>query len=193
MTVRHTDRPAAAPLTATAADRTTTAGAALALLRIATGFAFLWAFLDKTFGLGYATPAERAWVAGGSPTRGFLSSVEVGPFQPAFHAIAGAAWADWLFMAGMLGVGMALVVGVALRVSAAAGVVVMLLMWLAEFPLAQLTADGSASGSTNPVVDYHLIYALVLVVLAATAAGDTWGLGRWWKGLPFVRRNTWAQ
>ena len=28
---------------------------ALASLRILTGFVFLWAFLDKTFGLGYAT------------------------------------------------------------------------------------------------------------------------------------------
>ena len=34
---------------------TRTAARALAVLRIATGFVFLWAFLDKTFGLGYAT------------------------------------------------------------------------------------------------------------------------------------------
>ena len=34
------------------------------------GFEFLWAFLDKTFGFGYATPAERAWINGGSPTKG---------------------------------------------------------------------------------------------------------------------------
>ena len=34
---------------------------ALAVLRYATGFIFLWAFLDKTFGLGFSTPVERAW------------------------------------------------------------------------------------------------------------------------------------
>ena len=30
------------------------------LSRISLGWVFLWAFLDTTFGLGYATPAERA-------------------------------------------------------------------------------------------------------------------------------------
>ena len=38
------------------------------VLRIALGFVFLWTFLDKTFGLGFATPAEKAWVTGASPT-----------------------------------------------------------------------------------------------------------------------------
>ena len=36
---------------------TTTAAKALAVLRVSLGFAFLWAFLDKTFGLGYSTTA----------------------------------------------------------------------------------------------------------------------------------------
>ncbi|MFD7659099.1 hypothetical protein ACFV4N_34405, partial [Actinosynnema sp. NPDC059797] len=45
---------------------------ALAVLRVATGLVFLWAFLDKAFGFGYATKAANAWVDGGSPTRGFL-------------------------------------------------------------------------------------------------------------------------
>ena len=31
-----------------------------AALRIVLGFVFFWAFLDKLFGLGYATPSERA-------------------------------------------------------------------------------------------------------------------------------------
>lgn len=34
----------------------------LGVLRITIGFYFLWAFLDKTFGLGFATPAERSWI-----------------------------------------------------------------------------------------------------------------------------------
>ncbi|MFC4950764.1 hypothetical protein [Pseudonocardia sp. GCM10023141] len=165
---------------------------ALAILRIATGFVFLWAFLDKTFGLGYATPAAKAWIHGGSPTKGFLSSVDVGPFQSMFHAMAGTWWADALFMLAMLGVGVALIAGVALWAGAVAGVLTMAMMWLAEFPLAQQAADGSASGSTNPLTDYHFIYAVVLVVLAATYAGNTWGFGRTWARLPFVREHRWA-
>ena len=64
---------------------TTTAARALAVLRLAAGFVFLWAFLDKTFGLHYSTPSAKSWINGGSPTKGFLGSVEVGPFQSLFH------------------------------------------------------------------------------------------------------------
>ncbi|MDT7553438.1 MAG: thiosulfate dehydrogenase (quinone) large subunit [Pseudonocardiales bacterium] len=165
---------------------------ALAVLRIATGLVFLWAFLDKLFGLGYATPSAKAWIAGGSPTKGFLSSVDVGPFDTAFHAIAGAWWADWPFMLGLAGVGIAATLGVALRPSAVAGSAMLLLMWLAEFPLDRLAADGSPSMSSNPLIDYHVIYAIALIVGALTYAGNTWGLGRWWAALPFVRRHQWA-
>jgi thiosulfate dehydrogenase [quinone] large subunit len=54
---------------------------ALGVLRIVMGLTFLWAFVDKMFGLGYATSPAQAWIHGGSPTKGFLAHVEVGPFQ----------------------------------------------------------------------------------------------------------------
>jgi thiosulfate dehydrogenase (quinone) large subunit len=168
---------------------TSTAMKALAVLRISTSFVFLWAFLDKTFGLGYSTPWARAWINGGSPTRGFLKSVEVGPFQSTYHAIAGTWWADWLFMLGLLGIGVALLGGIAMRIAASAGVLMMALMWFAEDPLARHTSAGALTGSVNPITDYHFIYAAVLVVLALTYAGRTWGLGGWWARLPFVRRH----
>nr|WP_229799459.1 DoxX family membrane protein [Couchioplanes caeruleus] len=170
---------------------TTGAARALAVLRISTGLVFLWAFLDKTFGLGYATPSARAWINGGSPTKGFLSSVDVGPLDGFFHAIAGDAWADWGFMLGLLGIGLALVLGIGMRLAAGAATAMMALMWAAEWPLAQHTAAGKPSGSTNPLVDYHVIYAIVAVVLALTYAGHTWGLGRRWARLPFVQKNRW--
>ena len=170
---------------------TTGAARALAVLRIATGFIFLWAFFDKLFGWGYATPAERAWINGGSPTKGFLSSVDVGPFQNFFHTIAGGPWADWLFMLGLLGIGVALIAGIGLRIGAVATTVMMAGMWLAEFPLDKLTAAGKPSMSTNPIVDYHVIYALVAIVAALAYAGHTWGLGRRWARLPFVQKNRW--
>jgi len=164
----------------------------LAVLRITAGLVFLWAFLDKTFGLHYSTPWARAWINGGSPTKGFLKSVEVGPFQSAFHSMAGTWWADWLFMLGLLGIGVALISGVALRIAAGAGVLLLAMMWFAEFPFAQHTSAGVPSGSTNPLIDYHFVYAVVLVALAATYAGGTWGLGRIWARLPFVQRHRWA-
>jgi thiosulfate dehydrogenase [quinone] large subunit len=169
-----------------------TAAKALAVLRIATGFVFLWAFLDKTFGLHYATPSAKAWIHGGSPTKGFLTSVAVGPFQSTFHSIAGTWWADWLFMLGLLGIGVAMIVGVAMRIAATAGVVMLAMMWFAEFPLAQHTSAGKLSASSNPFMDYHFVYALVLIVLALTCAGTTWGLGRAWARIPFVQHHRWT-
>jgi thiosulfate dehydrogenase [quinone] large subunit len=153
---------------------------AIALLRLSVGFVFLWAFLDKLFGLGYATPSERAWIHGGSPTKGFLSHVDVGPFQSAFNSIAGTWWADTLFMLGLLGIGLAVMLGVFMNVSAIAGTLMMVLMWAAEWPLAQFTSTGEASGSTHPFMDYHLIYALVLIVLAVIGAGRYFGIAPWW-------------
>ncbi|KAA2261852.1 DoxX family membrane protein [Solihabitans fulvus] len=167
------------------------AARALAVLRMATGFVFLWAFVDKLFGWGYATQSKNAWVNGGSPTKGFLSGVHAGPFQSMFHSWAGAGWADWLFMLGLLSIGLAATLGVALRIAAVAGTLMMLFMWVAEWPFAQHTATGAASGSTNPLVDYHIVYALALIVAAAAYAGNTWGLGRMWSRLSVVSANRW--
>src|SRR3990167_10770972 len=69
-------------------------------LRLGMGFIFLWAFLDKTFGLGFATVAEKSWMNGGSPTYGFLTMVTKGPFAEFFQSLAGVQVVDWLFMAG---------------------------------------------------------------------------------------------
>jgi thiosulfate dehydrogenase (quinone) large subunit len=163
----------------------------LAVFRVVMGLEFLWAFFDKTFGLGYATPAARAWINGGSPTKGFLSRVAVGPFESTFHAWAGAAWADWLFMVGLLGIGIALILGIGLRAAAVSGTVMMVLMWAAEWPLAEFTSAGAPTMSTNPIVDYHIIYALALIALALAYAGHTWGLGKRWARLPFIQRHRW--
>ncbi|MEW2115709.1 hypothetical protein AB0945_11030 [Streptomyces sp. NPDC005474] len=171
----------------------TAQGYAFASLRLLTGFVFLWAFLDKTFGFGYATPSGKGWIDGGSPTKGFLGSVAAGPMESTFHSWAGDSWADWLFMLGLLGIGVALVAGVALRVAAVAGTVMLALMWLAEWPPAKHLSDGSVSMSTNPFVDSHLIYAATLIVLAAVAAGDTLGAGRLWARLPVVRDHSWLR
>ncbi len=157
----------------------------LAVLRLATGFIFLWAFFDKTFGLGFSTPAARAWINGGTPSQGFLNSPSVvGPLKPFFAAIASPA-SDILFMAGMLGIGVAVMLGIGLRVSAVAGTIIMLFMYLAEWSF------GANAASTNPVVDYHIIYAIALIAVAVFTAGDTFGFGRAWKSLPAVGKHRW--
>lgn len=153
----------------------------LAVLRLMFGFTFLWAFLDKTFGLGFATPAAKAWINGGSPTKGYLSSSE-GPFSGFYHAIAGNGFVNVLFMLGLLAIGAALILGIGLRVAAVAGSVMYLMMWSVVLPL-----------TTNPIVDDHLTGAVTLVLFALTGAGATWGLGRWWAGRDIVAANPWLR
>jgi thiosulfate dehydrogenase [quinone] large subunit len=171
----------------------TLAARTVAVARIVTGFVFLWAFLDKTFGWHYATGSGKGWIDGGSPTKGFLSGVQAGPLQSFFHHIAGQGWTDTLFMLGMLGIGAALITGIALRITAIAGTLMMALMWAAEWPPAQHLTTGAPTMSSNPVVDYHVVYALAMIVFAATAAGTAWGLGRLWARLPIVRDHRWLR
>jgi len=190
---RNRTSPALESTVSARTDTQTARAYAFASLRILTGFVFLWAFLDKTFGFGYATPSGKGWIDGGSPTKGFLSSVAAGPMESTFHDWAGDTWANWLFMAGLLGIGIALMSGIALRLAAVAGTAMMALMWMAEWPPAKHLSDGSLSMSTNPFADYHVIYAAALIVLAAVSAGDTLGVGKLWAKLPFVRTNPWLR
>lgn len=150
--------------------------AVIALIRVSLGWVFLWAFLDKLFGLGHETPSDRAWINGGSPTEGFLANAPAGPFKGVFNDLAGAAWADWLFMIGLAAIGTALVLGIGMRIAAGAGVLLLVLMWAAVLP-----------PENNPFMDDHLIYALVLVLLAAVNAGRAFGLGRAWERTALVR------
>lgn len=154
---------------------------ALAATRVLIGFIFLWAFFDKLFGLGFATKAAKAWVNGGSPTTGFLKGVE-GPFADAFNAMAGQPWADWLFMLGLLGIGVGLMFGIAVRLSVAAGSVMLFLMWLASLPLAN-----------NPLIDDHIVYIAILIAIGYGLDQQKWSLASWWQRQSFVKSSYWLK
>jgi thiosulfate dehydrogenase [quinone] large subunit len=164
--------------TSVTAERATPLSFVLGVTRLAMGWTFLWPVLDKAFGLGHETASAEAWVNGGSPTSGFLGNAPTGPFADMYQSFAGLAWADWLFMLGLLGIGAALTLGVATRAAVAAGSLLLVLMWAAVLP-----------PENNPFLDDHLIYALVLVILALTAAGRTLGFGAVWEELPVVKRH----
>ena len=160
-----------------------------AAVRLSIGWVFLWAFLDKLLALGFSTGrdattglvarfGDAAWIHGGSPTEGFLAFGTSGPFASIYQSFAGAAWADWLFMLGLAGIGIALMSGVAMRIAAAAGATLLVFMWSAALP-----------PGNNPFMDDHLVYALVLGMLAFAGAGRTLGLGARWEALPIVQRN----
>src|SRR3989338_5235838 len=124
-------------------------------LRFVMAFIFLWAFFDKLLGLGFATAPDKSWLAGGSPTSGFLSNAVKGPLADLFHALAGNAAVDWLFMLTLLFVGLTLLFNRYVFWGGLVGAGLMLLMWLALlFP------------ANNPIVDERIVYALVLPLFA---------------------------
>lgn len=127
-------------------------------LRLSVGFIFLWAFLDKTFGLGFATASAKAWIHGASPTTGFLSFAVKGPFAEIFHNLAGLAVVDWLFMIGLLFVGLTLIFNKYVKWGCYAGSLMLFFMYLALlFP------------ENNPIIDDHIVYILVLLLIAFKA------------------------
>lgn len=142
----------------------------IAIVRIVLGWIFMWAFLDKLLGLGYATKAGANWLNGVSPTSGFLSKAVYGPFSDLYHQLAGNPIVDWLFMLGLLGVGTACLLGIATRLAGWSGALMMLLMYFALFP-----------PKNNPIIDEHIIYFILFIGIASTNSGDIWGLGRGWK------------
>lgn len=179
--------PTAGPRLQTDLIRSAAARRTLAVARVVIGFVFLWPFLDKTFGLGFSTPTERAWINGGTPAQGYLGNLDpaqplAGLFQDLFLNPVG----DAVFMIGLLGIGVAMIAGAGLRVAAAGGALLMLCMYAVALPWV-------GEPGTNPVVDSHWADALLLVIAALTLAGDTWGLGRWWASTRLVQRMPWLR
>ena len=150
-----------------------------AATRLCLGWTFLWPFLDKTFGLGHETASADAWINGGNPTEGFLSH-SAGPFSSIYQSIAGAGVVNVLFMVGLLAIGVALLLGIAMRPACIAGATMLMLMWTASLP-----------PENNLFMDDHIIYALVLIGLAAVGAGKTLGLGERWARTAVVQRYGW--
>lgn len=160
------------------------------LLRLGMGWVFLWAFLDKLFGFGFATcrnadtgaiesMCAKAWAAGGSPTKGFLSFGVQGPFADFFKSLAGSPIVDWLFMLGLLFIGLTLILGIMTRLGGYAGAALMILMYLAA----------SIWPANNPFIDDHIIYLLVLLALPIANASHSLGLGRWWSQTSFAQKH----
>lgn len=169
----------------------------LSVSRIALGFVFLWAFLDKLIGLGFSTcrtvaedgtfsidaMCDKAWLNGGHVTEGYLvygGNVN-SPFHDFFVNLGADRWTDWPFMLGLAGVGIALMLGIGTRIGAWAGSAMLLFMYLTQmFP------------STNPILDEHIVYILAIIaIVALELSRQTVGLGSWWRKLPIVKKNPW--
>jgi thiosulfate dehydrogenase [quinone] large subunit len=166
-----------------------TAGVVWGLLRIAMGWTFLWAFLDKAFALGFSTGrnpetgvidffGKDAWINGGSPTDGVLIYALKGPFKGLYDGLAGQTWVEWVYMLSMLLIGLALIFGIGTRLAALGGIV-----WMGIFYTATAIWP-----EHNPFLDEHIVYAIVLAGIAYVGAGRYLGLGKYWERLSLVKR-----
>lgn len=159
-------------------DGQTTGMWAWTALRILLGWSFLWAFLDKMFGLGFSTCraddsadidffCDAAMLKGGSPTYGFLEFATQGShtgFLFDWMASPGPdqiGLADIGFMTALLLGGVALMLGIGVRIAAVGGAVLMLFMFLA--------AD--VWPENNPINSSHVIEMVAFLGIATVGPG----------------------
>lgn len=150
------------------------------VLRLLMGWVFLWAFLDKCFGFWISTQPEKAWINGGSPTFGFLKFAATGPLAPFYNSIATSNLVEWLFMLGLLFVGVTLLLGVMVRLGSFFGAVMVFLMWTAVLP-----------PENNPMIDDHIVYMVIMIGLIKSQSGQWLGLGKQWQETSLVKKLPW--
>ncbi len=165
----------------------------LGLSRITLGFVFLWPFFDKLFGLGFSTCRDaktsevttmcsKAWIHGGSPTTGFLKFAAKGPFKGFYNGLAGNHLVDVVFMVALLLIGVALIAGIATKLATIGGSLLLFMMWTAAL-----------LPENNPILDEHIVYILVLMLVLHGNDNQKFGLKDWWakqtltKKLPILK------
>jgi len=148
------------------------------VLRLVLGWSFLWAFLDKFFGLGFATcraedsssidfVCDAAMIKGGSPTYGFLAfATEASHTGFLFDWMAPSApdsinLADIGFMAALLLGGVALMLGIGTRIAAIGSAILMAFMFLAS----------EVWPENNPINSSHIIEMVAFLGIATVGPG----------------------
>ncbi len=131
------------------------------IFRLAMAWTFLYAASTQVLNPGWSVAD-------------FLSTTKT--FGDVYGVFAGARVAGivtFLVAWGHLLIGLSLLVGLMVRVSAVIGGVLMVLYWAAymDFPY--------VGGPDNFIVDFHLVYAVILFYLAAARAGRVFGLDSW--------------
>ena len=161
----------------------------LGILRITLGFIFLWAFLDKMFGLGFGTSPANAWIAGASPTKGFLQIYGINqnsPFAFIFTDGLGSFYqlVDIAYMGMLLFAGIGLMTGIFVRLSSISTIIFLASVYLGEW----MINPAAGTVSFNPLIDEHIIYILILGLFLIIPVGNYLGLGKKWSELSFVQK-----
>jgi len=139
--------------------------------RLAMGWTFLYAASHQVFDPSFSVA-------------GFLGHTKT--FHDAYAVFTTPAWAPiitFLVGYGHLLIGLSLISGLMVRVSASFGILLMLVYWTAhmDFPFIE--------NKNNFILDFHLVYATVIVYLMAHHAGHVWGLDGLVDQLAVVERH----
>jgi thiosulfate dehydrogenase (quinone) large subunit len=144
--------------------------AILVFFRVAIGWTFLWAAIHH-FG-------DDKFVAG------FLSQTKT--FHDIYAPLTAPAIAGpltFLVEYGHLLIGLSLVFGLFVRASGPFAILLLLLYWTAhmDFPYIE--------NANSVLIDYHLVYAAVVIELMRKRAGHVLGLDGWAENLPAVQHS----
>jgi thiosulfate dehydrogenase (quinone) large subunit len=92
-------------------------------------------------------------------------------------------YTDFLVKWGHTLIGLSLLSGLLVRVSGIFGVLLLIVYYFAhlDFPY--------VDGHVNFIMEYHLVYAGVMIYLIATHAGRVWGLDGWVERMPFIAHH----
>jgi thiosulfate dehydrogenase [quinone] large subunit len=162
-----------------------TKGKGLAILRIALGSGFLFAGLDKFMdfaGTGKAfSAAGFLKFATGGAWLGSDPKAVINPTHDFWVSLAGNAGLmgsiNFLVVAGEIGIGVALILGLATRFAGVAGFAMMGLFYVANWSFA------------NGPFNEQFMYGILALYLAYAAAGETWGLDAIIeRATPIIRR-----
>ncbi len=155
-------------------------------LRLVMGYVILSSGLGKLADGGWSDPGH--WSADF-----FLRNVvdEANPVRGMFLLFAEHTWlVDPMVMWGQIVVGLALLLGVFVRLACLAGALQMLLFWAAAWEGGLLAGLPVAHGY---VIDSSFVYALVLFGLGAWGAGRILGVDAYLEETAFVENNPWAR
>lgn len=151
--------------------RMTTERLILFLMRMAMAWTFLYAASHQVF--------EPGWSA-----TGFLAHTKTfhGFFQVFTGPVTGPI-TSFLVEWGHLLIGLSLLLGLFTRASSVAAIVLMVLYWMAHMDFPYI------SDTNNFLVDFHLVYGLVLWLIVVRHAGHVWGLDAWVARARVVENN----
>jgi thiosulfate dehydrogenase (quinone) large subunit len=133
-------------------------------LRISMGWLMLYAGLTKILNPNWSADG---YMKGAKTFAGFYNLLTQPNILPVINFIN-----EW----GLTLLGISLILGVFVRFSSVLGALLMLLYYFPVLSFPKISTHGF-------LVDEHIIYALVLLLLASIKAGRVWGVDKWikWK------------